>query len=148
MSCLEHFIKKILALNVLPVLRLAVNVLLLNLSYSFMAKGDAKVWLTAVVLSLIVVSAYFVLGNSVILGNVLIPSSLDRKIFYPLLKFVQILIAAIPAVLVGGSFYWIFRSETAFELGIILANVGVGLLLLAFSDKLFAYIEMQEFDDL
>ncbi len=142
------FYKKILALNALPVLRLAVNVLLLNLSYSFMAKGDAKVWLTAVVLSLIVVSAYFVLGNSVILGNVLIPSSLDRKIFYPLLKFVQILIAAIPAVLVGGSFYWIFRSETAFELGIILANVGVGLLLLVFSDKLFAYIEMQEFDDL
>lgn len=141
------FYKKILALNALPVLRFAVNVLLLNLSYTFMAKGDAKVWLTSVVLSLVVISAYFELGNSVILGNVLIPSSLDRKIFYPLLIFVQTLVMAIPAVLVGGSLYWIFRSETAFELGIILANVGVGLLLLGLSDKLFVYIEMQEFGD-
>ena len=49
--------------------------------------------------------------------------------------------------LIGGSFYWIFKSEIAFELGVILANVGVGLLLLGFSDKLFAYLEMQEFSD-
>jgi len=141
------FYKKILALNALPVLRFAVNVLLLNLSYTLMAKGDAKVWLTAVLLSLIIVSVYFELGNSVILGNVLIPSSLDRKIFYPLLIFVQVVVIVIPAGLIGGGLYWIFQSVVALELGIILANVGVGLLLLGFSDKLFVYIEMKEFSD-
>ncbi|EGW39103.1 putative ABC exporter domain-containing protein [Desulfosporosinus sp. OT] len=141
------FYKKILALNFLPMVRFAINVLLLNLSYTLMAKGDEKVWVTAIALSLIVISVYFELGNSVILGNVLLPSSLDRKIFYPLLIFVQVVVIIIPAGLVGGGLYWILRSEVALELGIILANVGVGLLLLEFSDKLFAYIEMKEFSD-
>lgn len=141
------FYKKILALNVLPVVRFAVNVLLLNLGYTLMSKGDTKVWITAVALTLIVVATYFEIGNVLILGNVLLPSSLDRKIFYPLLLFVQVLVIAIPAVLIGGSLYWIFRSEIALELGIILANVGMGLLLLGFSDKLFSYLEMHEFSD-
>ena len=141
------FYKKILALNALPMVRFAINVLLLNLSYTFMVKGEMKLWITAVAISLIVVSTYFELGNSLILGNVLLPSSLDRKIFYPLLIFVQVLVIAIPAGLIGGIFYWIFKSSIAFELGVILANVGIGLLLLGFSDKLFAYIEMQEFSD-
>jgi len=141
------FYKKILALNALPMVRFAINVLLLNLSYTVMAKGDMKVWITAVALSLIVVSTYFELGSSVILGNVLIPSSLDRKIFYPLLLFVQVLIIAIPAGLIAGGFYWIFGSEIAVELGIILANIGIGSLLLGFSDKLFAHIEMTEYSD-
>lgn len=141
------FYKKILALNALPMVRFAINILLLNLSYSLMAKGDAKVWITAVALSLIMVSTYFELGNSLILGNVLLPSSLDRKLFFPLLIFMQILIIVIPAGFIGGSLYLIFRSEIAFELGVILGNVGMGVLLLGFSDKLFAYIEMQEFSD-
>lgn len=141
------FYKKVLALNALPMVRFAINVLLLNLSYTFMVKGDEKVWVTAIILSLIMVSTYFVLGNSLILGNVLLPSSLDRKIFFPLLIIVQVLIITIPAVLIGGSLYWIFRSETAIEVGIIMSNMGVGLLLLGFSDKLFNYIEMQEFSD-
>lgn len=141
------FYKKILALNALPVVRFAVNVLLLNLGYTMMAKGDTKVWITAVALSLIVIATYFEIGNALILGNVLLPSSLDRKLFYPLLLFVQVLVIVIPAVLIGGSLYWIFHSEAALELGIILANVGVGLLLLGFSDKLFSYLEMHEFSD-
>lgn len=141
------FYKKILALNALPMVRFFINVLLLNLSYTLMAKGDAKVWITAVALSLIMVTTYFELGNSLILGNVLLPSSLDRKLFFPVLIFMQILIIVIPAGLIGGSLYLIFKSALAFELGVILANVGMGLLLLGFSDKLFAYIEMQEFSD-
>jgi len=141
------FYKKVLALSALPVLRFALNIFLLNLSYALMAKGDMKVWVTAVIISLIVITVYFEFGNSVILGNVLLPSALDRKIFYPLLLIIQILVIVIPAGLIGGSLYWIFRSELALELGIILANVGVGLLLLGFSDKLSSYIEMKEFSD-
>jgi|GEM_PF-6539528 len=67
--------------------------------------------------------------------------------FIILLIIVQVLVITIPAVLIGGSLYWIFRSELAIELGVILANVGIGLLLLGFSNKLFAYIEMKEFSD-
>ncbi|TGE38205.1 hypothetical protein E4K67_09550 [Desulfosporosinus fructosivorans] len=141
------FYKKILALNAIPLIRFAINILLLNLSYTFMAEGGRKLWIAAIALSLIMVSTYFELGNSLILGNVLLPSSLDRKIFYPLLIFVQIIVIAVPAGLIGGSLYWIFRSEIAFELGVILANLGIGFLLLGFSDKLFGYIEMQEFND-
>jgi len=141
------FYKKILALNVLPVQRFAINVFLLNVSYTLMAKGDVKVWVTAVILSLIVITIYFELGNSAILGNVLLPSSLDRKIFYPLLMIIQILVIIIPAGVFGGGLYLIFRSELALELGVIVANVGVGLLLLVFSGKLFTHIEMREFSD-
>ena len=141
------FYKKILALNALPIVRFIINVLLLNLSYTLMVKGDANAWITAVALSFIMVTTYFELGNSLILGNVLLPSSLDRKIFFPFLIIVQVVIITIPAGIVGGSLYLIFRNELAFELGVILANVGMGLLFLGFSDKLFAYIEMKEFSD-
>lgn len=141
------FYKKVLALNALPVQRFAINIFLLNLSYTLMAKGDAQVWVTAVIMSLILITIYFELGNSVILGNVLLPSSLDRKIFYPLLLFIQILVIVIPAGVIGGILYLITRSELALGLGIIVANVGVGFLLLGFSGKLFSYIEMREFSD-
>ena len=141
------FYKKVLALSALPVLRFALNIFLLNLSYALMAKGDMKVWVTAVIISLIVITVYFEFSNSVILGNVLLPSALDRKIFYPLLLIIQILVIVIPAGVIGGGLYQIFRSELALELGIIVANVGVGLLLLGFSGKLFSYIEMREFSD-
>jgi len=141
------FYKKVLALNALPVLRFAINIFLLNLSYTLMAKGDEKVWVTAVIISLIVITVYFEFGNSVILGNVLLPSALDRKIFYPLLLIIQILVIVIPAGVIGGGLYLIFKSELALELGIIVANVGVGFLLLGFSGKLFSYIEMREFSD-
>jgi len=96
---------------------------------------------------MIVITVYFALSNSVILGNVLLPSSLDRKIFYPLLLILQILVIVIPAGVIGGILYLIFRSELAFELGIIVANVGVAFLLLGFSGKLFSYLEMREFSD-
>jgi len=141
------FYKKVLALNALPVLRYAINIFLVNLGYTLMAKEDEKVWVTAVIISLIVITVYFELGNSVIVGNVLLPSSLDRKIFYPLLLMLQIIVVVIPAGVMGGILYLIFRSELAFELGIIVANVGVGFLLLGFSGKLFSYIEMREFSD-
>jgi hypothetical protein len=142
------FYKKVLALSVLPVLRFALNIFLLNLSYALMAKGDMKVWVTAVVLSLILITGYFELGNSLIVGNVLLPSALDRKIFYPLMIMIQMIVIIIPAGLIGGGLYLIFRSELALELGIIVANVGVGFLLLRFSEKLFSYIEMREYSDL
>lgn len=142
------FYKKVLALSVLPVLRFALNIFLLNLSYALIVKGDMKVWVTAVVLSLILITGYFELGNSLIVGNVLLPSALDRKIFYPLMIMIQMIVIIIPAGLIGGGLYLIFRSELALELGIIVANVGVGFLLLRFSEKLFSYIEMREYSDL
>jgi len=141
------FYKKVLALNALPVLRFALNIFLMNLTYTLMAKGDMKLWVTAVTISLIMITLHFAMSNSVIIGNVLLPSALDRKIFYPLMLMIQILVIVIPAGLIGGGLYLIFRSELALELGIIVANVGVGFLLLGFSEKLFSYIEMREYSD-
>jgi hypothetical protein len=140
------FLKKVLALNALPTLRFAINIFLLNLSYTLMAKGDEKIWVTSFIISLIMTTVYFELVNSVIVGNVLLPSALDRKIFYPLMLMIQILVIVIPAGVIGGGLYLIFQSELALALGIIVANVGVGFLLLRFSGKLFSYIEMREFD--
>jgi len=54
---------------------------------------------------------------------------------------IQILVIVIPAGVIGGGLYLIFQSELALALGIIVANVGVGFLLL------FSYIEMREFSD-
>lgn len=142
------FLKKVVALNTLPILRFAVNIFLLNLSYTLMAKGDGKIWATSLIISLIMITIYFELLNSVIVGNVLLPSSLDRKVFYPLLLLIQFLVIAVPAGIIGGGLYLAFRSVLALALGIIVANVGVGFLLLAFSGKMFSYIEMREFDDL
>jgi len=141
------FYKKVLALNALPVLRFAINIFLINLSYTLMAKGDKEAWVTAIIISLMVITVYFELGNFVIVGNVLLPSALDRKLFYPLMLMIQILVIVIPAGVIGGGLYLIFQSELAVALGIIVANVGVGLLLLRFSEKLFSYIEMREFSD-
>jgi len=139
------FYKKVLALNALPVLRFAINIFLINLSYTLMAKGDKEAWVTAVIISLMVITVYFELGNSVIVGNVLLPSALDRKLFFPLMLMIQILVIVIPAGVIGGGLYLSFQSELALALGIIVANVGVGLLLLRFSEKLFSYIEMREY---
>ena len=91
-------------------------------------------------------TVYFELVNSVIVGNVLLPSTLDRKIFYPLMLMIQILVIVIPAGVIGGGLYLVFQSKLTLALGIIVANVGAGFLLLGFSGKLFSYIEMREFD--
>lgn len=141
------FYKKVLALHTLPIVRLALNVLLLNLSYTFMAKGDGRTWVTAFTFSLVLIAMYFELGSSALLSHVLLPSSLDRKLFYPLVIFVQILMVVIPAGLVGGILYWLSRSEWVSGLGVALTNGIVGGLVLGFSDKLFAYVEMREFGD-
>ena len=141
------FHKKVLALNALPVLRFALNIFLMNLTYTLMVKGDMKFWVTAVTISLIMITLHFALSNSVIIGNVLLPSGLDRKIFYPLMMITQILVIVIPAGLIGGGLYLIFQSQLALELGVIVANLGVGFLLLGFSEKLFSYIEMREYSD-
>lgn len=141
------FYKKVLALNALPVLRFAINIFLINMSYTLMAKGDMEAWVTAVIISLMAITVYFELGNSVIVGNVLLPSALDRKLFYPLMLMIQVLVIVIPAGIIGGCLYLIFRSEVAMALGVIVANVGVGFLLLRFTEKLFSYIEMREFSD-
>ncbi|HZK56138.1 MAG TPA: putative ABC exporter domain-containing protein [Desulfosporosinus sp.] len=141
------FQKKVLALNALPVLRFSLNMFLLNLSYTFLANSGMQGWGTAVTISLMMITLHFALSNSVIIGNVLLPSALDRKIFYPLMIMIQMLVIIIPAGLIGGGMYLIFRSQLALELGIIVANVGVGFLLLRFSEKLFSYIEMREYSD-
>ncbi len=104
-------------------------------------------WSTAVLISLIMISIYIVQGNMVALSYVLLPSSLDRKLFYPLLIFVQLLLVLIPAALAGGVIFLLSHNQVFAGLGIIGANIGVAALLLFLSEKIVYYIEMREFSN-
>ncbi|KLU61825.1 hypothetical protein CEB3_c17430 [Peptococcaceae bacterium CEB3] len=150
------FLRKTLAVNLLPTLRFTLNVLLLNLSYALLVglshvsgpggpPPGIQPWLTGVFFALVVASVYFEQGNTIVLGHVLLPSDLDRKIFYPLFIFVQILVVLIPAGLVGGVFWLVTRSTVLAVVGIIGANLGMGILLLFLSGRIFGYVEMREF---
>ncbi len=139
------FLRKMLAINVLPIMRFAFNIFLLNL-FLVVASGE-RIWLNAASLSLLTLSVYYELTNLTSLAYAILPSSLDRKIFYPLLVFLQLLLTALTAAAGGAAGYFLGGGDRMIEVGIILAEVIVGTLILLLSDKIYAYIEMREFAD-
>jgi hypothetical protein len=144
------FFQKTLAVNTLPALRFGLNVLLLNLSYAILVYShtkDAGVFIQAVLLSALVASLYLEQSNIIALAHVLLPSSIDRKFFYPLMLFAQILLVGIPALIAGGLAFWLTHSEFFAETAVLAANTAVGMVLLLFSDKIFPYLEMREFNE-
>ncbi len=136
---------------ILGVYALIINVVIFGMTFSalkpFMLGRAAAPWSTAVLISLIVVSIYIAQGNMVALSYVLLPSSLDRKLFYPLLLFLQLLLVLIPTALAGGVIFLLSHNQAFAGLGIIAANIGVGALLLFLSEKIVYYIEMREFSN-
>jgi len=106
-------------------LRFALNILLLNLSYAFVLGIDAAPWSTAVLISLIVVSIYIEQGNMVVLSYVFLPTSLERKLFYPLLLFIQLLLVLIPSAIVGGTIFLWSHNEVFVGLGILVRTSGL-----------------------
>jgi len=144
------FFQKTLAINALPTLRYGLNLILLNLSYAmtlFSQTRDAGIFMPAVILSLLVTSLYWEQSNIMALAQVLVPSSIDRKLFYPLLLFVEILLIGIPALVIGGLTAWVTESGWFGAIGMLAANTAVGLVLLLFSDLVFSYLEMREFSE-
>lgn len=142
------FLKKVLAINALPTLRFALNLLMLNLGYLLMVQwfnAPAILWLKGIFLLLLVISLYFVQSNSLILGYVILPSSLDRKLFYPFLIFVEILLVGIPAFIIAGIVGLLTKNIWAVGTAVMLSNVGLGLLILLLSDTIFSHLEMREF---
>lgn len=144
------FFRKTLAVNTLPTLRFGLNVFLMNLSYAitvFSHTKDAGIFIPAVLMSLLVASVYLEQSNIIALAYILLPSSIDRKLFYPLMLFVEILLVGIPALIAGGLAAWLTHSELFVEIAVLAANTSVGIVLLFFSDKIFPYLEMREFDE-
>ncbi|HBC91613.1 MAG TPA: hypothetical protein DCZ10_01555, partial [Pelotomaculum sp.] len=84
-------------------------------------------------------------SNIIALTHVLLPSSLDRKLFYPFMLFVEILLVGIPALIAGGLAFWFTHSMWFASIAVLAANTAVGIVLLFFSDKIFPYLEMREF---
>lgn len=144
------FFQKALAVNTLPTLRFGLNVFLLNLSYAMIVHlhtKDAGIFMTAVLLSLLVTSLYLEQSNVVALAHVLLPSSIDRKFFYPLMLMVELLLIGIPALIAGGLAAWLTQSEWFAGIAVLAANTVMGIVLLFFSDKIFHYLEMREFTE-
>ncbi len=144
------FFQKALAVNTLPTLRFGLNVFLLNLSYAttvFSHTKDAGIFMPAVLLSLLVISLYLEQSNIIALAHVLLPSSIDRKFFYPLMLMVELLLVGIPALIAGGLAFWLTRSEWFVQIAVLAANTAMGMVLLFFSDKIFPCLEMREFSE-
>ena len=144
------FFRKALAVNTLPILRFGLNVFLLNLSYAMIVHfhtNDAGIFMSAVLLSLLVTSLYLEQSNIIALAHVLLPSSIDRKFFYPLMLMVEILLVGIPALIAGGLAAWLTHSEWFAGIAVLAANTAMGMVLLFFSDKLFPCLEMREFSE-
>lgn len=142
------FFQKALAVNTLPTLRLGLNVFSLNLSYAmivYVHTKDAGIFIPAVLLSLLLTSFYLEQSNIIALAHVLLPSSIDRKLFYPLMLFVELLLVGIPALIAGGLAAWLTQSELFTEIAVLAANMAMGILLLIFSNIIFRYLEMREF---
>ncbi|OPY56238.1 MAG: hypothetical protein A4E55_02165 [Pelotomaculum sp. PtaU1.Bin035] len=142
------FFQKALAVNILPTLRFGLDVFLLNLSYAITVYSntkDAGIFMTSVLVSLLVISLYFEQSNIIALAHVLLPSSIDRKLFYPLMLLVEFLLVGIPALIAGGLATWLTHSEWFAEIAVLAANMAMGIVLLLFSDKIFNFLEMREF---
>ncbi len=101
----------------------------------------------AVLLSLLVISLYLEQSNIIALAHVLLPSSIDRKFFYPLMLMVELLLVGIPALIAGGLAFWLTRSEWFVQIAVLAANTAMGMVLLFFSDKIFPCREMREFSE-
>ncbi len=144
------FFQKALAVNTLPTLRFGLNMFLLNLSYAIIVYSytkDTGIFMPTVLLSLLVTSLYLEQSNIIALAHVLLPSSIDRKLFYPLMLLVEILLVGFPALIAGGLAFWLTKSEWFAEIAVLAANTAVGIVLLLFSNKIFPYLEMREFSE-
>jgi hypothetical protein len=144
------FFQKVLAVNTLPTLRFGLNIFLLNLSFAMIVYSqtkDAGVFIQAVLLSLLVTSLYLEQSNIIALAHVLLPSSIDRKFYYPLLLMLELLLIGIPALIAGGLAAWLTHSEWFAEIAVLAVNTAMGIVLLLFSGKIFSCLEMREFTE-
>ncbi|MDD2422467.1 MAG: putative ABC exporter domain-containing protein [Heliobacteriaceae bacterium] len=142
------FFQKAIAVNTLPTLRFGLNVFLLNLSYAtivYLPIQDAGIFLSAVLLSVLLTSFYWEQAHIIVLAHVLLPSSIDRKFFYPLIMFVELLLIGIPALIAGGLAVWLIQSTWFAIIAVIAVNMAMGIVLLFFSDKIFPLLEIREF---
>ncbi|WP_425804111.1 putative ABC exporter domain-containing protein [Desulfitobacterium sp. Sab5] len=143
------FLKKGLAINILPTLRFILNILLLNLSYLLIVQriySSASLWFGALFSLLLVTSFYFAQSNTLILGYVILPSSLERKLFYPLLIFSEVLLIGVPAFVIAGIVGLLTKNIWATGTAVIVSNIGVGFLILLLSDTIFSHLEMREYN--
>ena len=141
------FFKKVLGIIAIPVIRFGINVTLLNASLVFTAGGNAEQWSSAILVTLILVSINFMLGNTMVLACALLPSSLDRKIFNPLLIFVQLFLVALPSALAAGIAGLTGQGIIGAQVAVALTNLCIGVVLLLLSDSIFRHVEMREFDE-
>lgn len=144
------FFQKALAINALPTLRFGLNAFLLNLSYAMITQLHTKnteIFMLALLLSLLITSFYLEQSNIIALAHVLLPSSIDRKLFYPLMLFMELILVGIPALIAGGLAAWLTHSEWFTAIAVLVANTAMGITLLFFSDKIFPYLEMREFSE-
>lgn len=139
------FKQKTLALSYLPILRFTVNILLFNLGYAFLAGQGEFPWVMALGLTILMGSLYFEQTNIVAFSYLLLPEGLDRRIFYPMLLFVRLLLVFVPPALIGTAVFLLSHSIMITGLGIIIVNFGIGLLLLFLADRIFSHLEMREF---
>jgi hypothetical protein len=142
------FFQKVLAVSSLPTLRFSLNVFLLNLSYAMIVHlhtKDAGIFMQAVLLSLLTTSLYLEQSNIIALAHVLLPSSIDRKFFYPLILMVELLLIGIPALIAGGLAAWLTQSKWITEIAVFAVNTAMGIVLMLFSGKIFLCLEMREF---
>ncbi len=131
-------LQKIIAVNLLDIIRMTINVLVLNAAIYFWIQISPLVF---VVMVLFVISFYMLNLSSGFIIRVLFPNAVDHKTLFPIFLMLQIILLLLPGIISGAVLAFIFQTPLAFFLGVVLANIVTIVVTLAIANKLFAYLE-------
>ena len=130
--------RKIVAVNLPEIIRMTINVLVLNTALSIWLKTNP---IAVVTMVLFVISFYILnlLSGFIIRG--FFPNAIDQKALFPLFMMLQVILLLLPGIAVGAVVAVIFRAPLAFFQGVVLANAVTVTIMLALSNKIYNYLE-------
>ncbi|MTI80414.1 MAG: hypothetical protein FH758_05940 [Firmicutes bacterium] len=132
------YMQKIIAINAMDIIRMAINATIMNLALWIMLKPSL---LLMIIMTLFVTSFYILNISSNFVVRLIFPNAIDQKALFPLLILLQVIFLLIPGTIVGGLLAAIFQSALVFFAGVALANLIVISVLLVYANVIFEKLE-------
>ncbi|WP_366924494.1 putative ABC exporter domain-containing protein [Metallumcola ferriviriculae] len=131
-------LQKIIAVNMLDIIRMTINIFVLNAAVFVWLKTSP---LIMAVMILFVISFYVLNLSASFIMRVIFPDAVDHKNLFPLFLMLQILLLLFPGLIGGAVLAFVFRTPLAFFQGVVLTNLVTITILLVIGNKAFAYLE-------
>ncbi|MTI65788.1 MAG: hypothetical protein FH753_04220 [Firmicutes bacterium] len=131
------YIEKIIAMNLVDIIRMTVNAFMLNIALGLTIKASL---VTIISLGLFLTSFYILTVFANFLVRIIFPNTIDHKTLFPLFFMLQILLMLIPGAIIGGIVATL-TNALGFFIGVTVTNFIIVAILILLSSNIFERLE-------